>query len=188
MLFIPRYLSSTLILTFFVIFSAGCATKSYSVSTNKAPAPINKIQKVLVIISVDSNLSLTEASKFQEYFLSSLRQKMQSYCVQSNMVEVNKLELVEGQAARQAISDFHPQELLEVSFIPGVSITGQNFEIHHGKLRFALSEAIRQGVVWRGEVSSRFPNEPEDINASVTEFVEKMQQDGVLGNQCEHVL
>lgn len=189
MTFIPRPLLTALWVMLLIIFIGGCATKPHStVSTNRSPTALTKIKKVLFIISVDGTFSLTDASKFQEDFISSLRQKMQSYCVQSSIVEVNKLELIEGQAARKAIADFQPSDLLEVNFVPGVSFTGQDFKIYHGKLRFALSDATQRRIVWRGDVLSRLPSEPEKINTSIKEFTDKMQQDGVLGNLCARSL
>lgn len=167
-----------------VLFSGGCSGKNYAVRSNQDIEHLTQVKKVLFISPVDGTLSL-DGDKFRKAFLSALRSKMKSFCVESGEIETNKLELDEGQTARKAISAFQPSELLDVNFIPQFTYTGQIL-YRYGTLRFALTDIKQQRIVWRGEVSSMLDDQPGKIDVAVMEFAERMKQDGVLNDLCAH--
>lgn len=163
---------------------AACSTKPYNVRSSKDDTHPLQVRKTLMVVNVDGTLSTPETEKFQRLLFASLRQQFQANCVKIETIHVNKLELDQGQTLRTAAAVYKPSELLEITFIPGDSFTGQNFATKYGRLRFALSDARLQRIVWNGEVTLRLDNELGHVEAAATELAQKLQQDGVLTNLC----
>ncbi len=161
-----------------------CASKPYSVRTNKDIAHQVQFKKTLLVVNVDGTTSTLETERFQKVFFASLRKAFDANCVKMETIYVNKLELDRGKTLRTSVAKYEPTELLEATFVPGDSFTGQNFAAIHGRFRFALSDASLQRIAWQGEVATRIDGAQEQIEAASAEFVQKLQQDGALITQC----